>query len=88
MLFIIIVDYALGFASGYGVKVSNKQLFDLKFTDDIVLLEESKERLQQLLDIVTENAGNVGQKINDDKSKRMAITSSSLVLNCKNEDLK
>ena len=62
MLFIIIMDYALRFASGYGVKVNNKQLFDLDFADDVVLLEESKERLQQLLDTITENAENVGAK--------------------------
>ena len=72
---------------GYGVKVSNKQLFDLDFADDVVLLEESKERLQQLLDTITENAENVGLKINIDKSKSMAITTSPLVLHCKNKDL-
>ena len=87
MLFIIIMDYALRFTSGYGVKVSNKQLFDLDFADDVVLLEESKERLQQLLDTITENAENVGLKINIDKSKSMAITTSPLVLHCKNKDL-
>ena len=67
MLFIITMDYALRFTSGYGIKVSNKQLFDLDFVDDVVLLEESKERLQQLLDTITENAENVGLKINIDK---------------------
>ena len=87
MLFIIIMDYALRLASGYGVKISNKQLFDLDLADDVVLLEESKERLQQLLDTITENAENVGLKINIDKSKSMAITSSPLVLHCKNKDL-
>ena len=59
----------LRFASAYGVKVSNKQLFDLGFADDVVLLRESKERLQQLLDTITENAENVGLKINIDKLK-------------------
>ena len=87
MLLIIIIDYTLRFASGYGVKVSNKPLFDMHFADDFVLLEESKERLQQLLDTITENAKNVGLKINVDKSKSMAITTSPLVLNCKNKDL-
>ena len=87
MLFIIIMDYALRFAAGYGVKVSNKQLFDLDFGDDVVLLEESKERLQQLLDTIIENAENVGLKINIDKLKSMAITTSPLVLHCKNKDL-
>ena len=87
MLFIVIMDNALRFASGYGVKVSNKQLFDLDFADDFVLLEESKERLQQLLDTITENADNVGLKINIDKSKSMAITTSPLVLHCKHKDL-
>ncbi|XP_065573351.1 uncharacterized protein LOC136035457 [Artemia franciscana] len=84
MLFIIIMDYALRFASGYRVKVGNKQLFDLDFADDVVLLEESKERLLQLFDTITEN---VGLKINIDKSKSMAITTSPLFLHCKNKDL-
>ena len=56
MLFIIIMDYTLRFTSGYRVKVSNKQLLDLVFTGDVVLLDESKERLQQLLCTITENA--------------------------------
>ena len=50
--FYIYIDYALRFESGYGVKVSNKQLFDLDLADDVFLLEESKERLQQLLDTI------------------------------------
>jgi len=55
ILFIIIMDYALRFGSGYGVKVNNKQLFDLDLADDVVLLENSKERLQQLVHIAEEH---------------------------------
>ena len=80
MLFIVIIDYALKFVLGHRVKVSKKLLFDLDFTDDIVLLEESKERLQQLLDAINENAENVGLKINIDKSRSMAVKSALLVL--------
>ena len=75
MLNIIVLDYALRFAMGYGVKVTNKKLFDLDFTDDVVLLEESKERLQQLLETITEYAEIVMLKINTDRSKSMAMTS-------------
>ena len=50
-LFVIIMDYILRRNSGYGVKVSSKQLCDLDFADDVVLLEDSKQRLQQLLDV-------------------------------------
>ena len=87
MLFIIIMDYAMRFALGYRVKVSNKQLFNLDSVDNVVLLKESKERLQQLLDTITENAENVRLKIIMDKSKSIAITSLPLALHCKNKDL-
>ena len=86
-LFVIIMDYILRRNSGYGVKVSSKQLCDLDFADDVVLLEDSKQRLQQLLDAITENAENVGLSINVEKSKSMSIRSSPLVLHHKNTSL-
>ena len=72
-LFVIVMDYILRRNSGYGVNVSSKQLYDLDFADDVVLLEDSKQRLQQLFDAITQNAENVGLSINVDKSKSMSI---------------
>ena len=52
--------------------------------DIVVLLEASKQRLQQLLDAIIENSEKV---INVDKSKSMSITSLPLVMDHKNINL-
>ena len=63
-------------STGYGVNVNNKQLADLDFADDIVLLEDAKDRLQLLFDEISEKTREVGLSINVDKSKSM-LTSGS-----------
>ena len=45
LLFTIVMDYVLRQSTGYGVNVNNKQLEDLDFADDAVLLEGAKDRL-------------------------------------------
>ena len=67
---------------GYGVNVNNKQLADLDFADDIVLLEDAKDRLQLLFDEISEKALEVGLSINVDKSKSMSTSGSPLTLQC------
>ena len=53
-LFVIVMDYILRQSSGCGVKISSRQISDLDFADDVVLLEEAKQRLQLLLDAIDE----------------------------------
>ena len=45
LLFTIVMDYVLRQSTGYGVNVNNKQLVDLEFSDDIVLLKDAKDQL-------------------------------------------
>ena len=81
------MDNVLRQKSGYGVKVSNKQLSYLHFVDDIVLLENSQQRLWQLLDAIIENLEKVSLIINVDISKSMPVISSPFVLHHKNTNL-
>ena len=69
LLFTIVMDYVLIQSTGYGVNVNNKQLADRDFADDIVLLEDAKDRLHLLFDEISEKAREVGLSINVDKSK-------------------
>lgn len=59
-LFEIIMDYLLRQSSGCGVKISSRQISDLDFADDVVLLEEAKQQLQLLVDTITDKAEKVG----------------------------
>ena len=52
--FTVVMDYVLRQSTGCGVNVNNKQLADLDFTDDIVLLEHAKDQLQLLFDEISE----------------------------------
>ena len=80
LLFTLVMDYVLRQSTGYGVNVNNKQLADLDFADDIVLLEDAKDRLRLLFDEISEKAREVGLSINVDKSKSMSTSGSPLTL--------
>ena len=86
-LFVIIMDNVLRQSSGSGGKISSRQISDLDFTDDIVLLGKAKQRLQMLLDTITDKAKKVGLTINVDKSKSMATSDSPLILKSKDKDI-
>jgi len=76
------MDYILRQVSGFGLKVSGQQLTDLDFADNVVLLEETKQRLQLLLDTIADKAEKVGLIVNVGKSKSMARSNSPLILKC------
>ena len=86
-LFEIIMDYVLRQSSGSGVKIISRQISDLDFADDVVFLEEAKQRLQLLLDNVTDKAEKLGLIVNIDSSKSMATSNSPLILRCKDKDI-
>ena len=55
-----------------GIKISKKNINNLRCTDDTILMAESKEELESLLMRVKEESEKVGLKLNIKKSKLMA----------------
>ena len=55
-----------------GIKIAWKNIINLRYTDDITLMEESKEELKSLLMKVKEDSEQVGLKLNIQKTKIMA----------------
>lgn len=52
----------------YGIKIGNK-ISALAFADDVVLLSETREELQKMLEILKRETRTMGLKINDNKTK-------------------
>ena len=55
-----------------GIKISGRNINNLRYADDITLLAESKEELKRLLMNVKEESEKVGLKLNIQKTKIMA----------------
>ena len=55
-----------------GIKITNRNINNLRFADDTTLMAESEEELKSLLMKVKEESGNVGLKLNIQKTKIMA----------------
>ena len=55
-----------------GIKSAGRNINNLRHTDDITLMEESKEELKSLLMKVKEESENIGLKLNIQKTKVMA----------------
>ena len=55
-----------------GIKIARKNIHNLRYADDITLMEESKEELQSLLMKVKKESTKVGLKLNIQKTKIMA----------------
>ena len=55
-----------------GIKIAERNINSLRYTDDITLMEESKEELKSLLMKVKEDSEQVGLKLNIQKTKIMA----------------
>ena len=72
----MVMDYILRQFTGYGANVNSKHLADLDFADDIVLLENAKDRLELLFNEISEKAREVGLSINVDKYKIMSTSGS------------
>ena len=52
-----------------GIKISRRNINNLRFTDDTILMAESKEELKSLL--IKEESEKVGLKLNIQKTKIM-----------------
>ena len=55
-----------------GIKISERNINNLQYTDDTTLMAESEEELKGLLIKVKEESGKVGLKLNIQKTKIMA----------------
>ena len=55
-----------------GIKISRKNINNLKYSDDTTLMAESEEELKSLLMKVKEESEKVGLKLNIQKTKIMA----------------
>ena len=55
-----------------GIKISRRNINNLRYADDTTLMEESKEELKRLLMKVKEESEKVGLKLNIQKTKIMA----------------
>ena len=55
-----------------GIKISRKNISNLRFADDITLVAESEEKLKSLLMKVKEESEKAGLKLNIQKTKIMA----------------
>ena len=66
-----------------GMKIAGRNINNLRYSDDIILMAESKGELKSLLKKVKEESEKVGLKLNIQKTKIMAsgpITSWLLLL--------
>ena len=55
-----------------GIKISGRNIHNLRYSDDTTLMSESKEELKSLLMRVKEESEKVGLKLNIQKTKIMA----------------
>ena len=55
-----------------GIKIARRNINNLRYADDTILMAESEEELKSLLMKVNEDSQNVGLKLNIHKSKIMA----------------
>ena len=55
-----------------GVKIAGRNINNLRYADDTILMAESKEELKNLLMKVKEESEKIGLKLNIQKTKIMA----------------
>ena len=55
-----------------GIKITGRNINNLRYADDTTLMEESKEELKSLLMKLKEESGRVGLELNVQKTKIMA----------------
>ena len=55
-----------------GIKIARRNINNLRYADDIIIMAESEEELKSLLMKVKEESEKVGLKLNIQKSKIMA----------------
>ena len=56
-----------------GIKIAERNINNLRYTDDTTLMEESEEELKSLLMKVKKESGKINLKLNIQKMKIMAF---------------
>ena len=69
-----IVQEALENQKTLGVKVNGKVINNIRYADDTVLIAETLEELQRLMDLVVQTSEERGLTLNTKKTKFMTIT--------------
>ena len=59
-----------------GIKIAGRNINNLRYTDDTILMAESEEELKSLLMKMKEESEKVGLKLNIQKTKIMALVPS------------
>ena len=59
-----------------GAKIARRNVNNLRYTDDIIIMAEIEEELKNLLRKVKEESKNTGFKLNIQKTKIMALVPS------------
>jgi hypothetical protein len=59
-----------------GIKIAGRNINNLRFADDTTLMAESEEELESLLMKVKEESQKVGLKLNNQKTKTVALVPS------------
>ena len=76
MLFNFYAEYIMGNAgmeeAQVGIKISRRNINNLRYANDTILMAESKEKLKSLLMKVKEESEKAGLKLNIQKTKIMA----------------
>ena len=59
-----------------GIKIAGRNISNLRYADDTILMAESEEELKSLLMKVKEKTEKIGLKLNTQKTKIMALVPS------------
>ena len=65
-----------------GIKINGENINKIRYADDTVLIADSEENLQRLLDIITEKSEEMGLTFNLKKSECMVISKKAIAPSC------
>ena len=65
-----------------GFRVGGTVINNLRYADDTVIIAETKEELQQLIDIVVRESENKGLYLNGSKTFTMVFSKSTVIPTC------
>ena len=65
-----------------GVKINGVNIYNIRYADDTVLIADSEENLQRLLDITIEKSEEMGLTLNVKKTECMVISKKAIAPSC------
>ena len=57
-----------------GIKIGGKNINNIRYADDSVLTSDSEEKLQRLVDVLSEECRSFGLSVNTTKTKVLGLT--------------